>query len=133
MAERFTIERGRWYAWTMYPGYVDMPYLSPIRVDEIEPLGQRRFRLAFLNAGYAVGVNGFDKTLRTLARRERFCVCEEVGETSDLGRVMVIQTLTWEWIDRNFPQVRQRAPGVGDVQAALAVALERAPWGVPAF
>jgi len=52
---RLTLERGTWYGLTMYPGYGDGPYHSPIRVDDIKPQGQRLFKLSFLNLGYAAG------------------------------------------------------------------------------
>ena len=52
MSERFAIVPERWYAFTMFPGYTDSPYASPIYVHTAEPLGGRRLRLEFFNAAY---------------------------------------------------------------------------------
>lgn len=98
-ALRFTLERGSWYGLTMYPGYGGEPYHSPIRIDELVPLGQRRFELRFLNLGYAQGVQGFQKVLRTLRRANSHLVAEET-EIED--RTYVIMALTRGWMFANL-------------------------------
>ncbi len=65
--ERFTIVRGAWYAWTMYPGYADEPHSSPIFIHAVSAAGDRCLQIDFLNAGYAEGVQHFTKVLRTLS------------------------------------------------------------------
>ena len=102
-ALRFTLERGSWYGLTMYPGYGDEPYHSPIRIDELVPLGQRRFELRFLNLGYAQGVQNFHKVLRTLRRANSHLVAEET-EVED--RTYVIMALTPGWMSANLGNVK---------------------------
>lgn len=99
-SRRFTLERGHWYIWTMYPGYGSGPYESPIRVDGIESIGQRTLRLRFFDPGYAVGVQDFDLHLRTVTRQAEFMVCEQVDVP---GRVVTIQALHHEWLTRHVP------------------------------
>ena len=100
--KRFTLERGRWYGLTMFPGYMDYPYHSPIRVDAITPLGQRCFRLGFLNLAYAAGVQNFQNVLRTLRRCSTHIVAEET-EVAD--RTYVIVVLNQAWFAQQFPNL----------------------------
>lgn len=95
--ERMTLEPGRWYGWTMYPGYVDRPYHSPIKVLEVRALGTGRelFDLEFHNLAYARGVRNMHYRLRTL-RRERHHI---IAAQADSDRSVVIVPLGMAWID----------------------------------
>lgn len=99
--KKFTLEKGRWYAWNMYPGYGGVPYASPIFIFDIEPLktGQRRLRLNFLNAAYAQGVQGFELTLKVIHHAPHHLVCD-LG-TEDM-RTAVICGITRSWLDAHF-------------------------------
>lgn len=99
-SDRFTLERGHWYGLTMFPGYGDTPYHSPIRVDEVQALGNREFVLRFLNLAYAAGVQGFITQLRTL-RRAQSHVVAEVTEAAD--RTYIITNFTPGWLSAHFP------------------------------
>jgi hypothetical protein len=68
-----------WYAWEMLPGYgaedeLD-PYLSPIYVERVKPLksGKGLLQIGFFNAFYAVGVQGFEPTVKVLRRTRNTC------------------------------------------------------------
>lgn len=100
---RFTLIRGHWYGLTMFPGYGDCPYHSPIRVDSVEPLGDRQFRLEFFNLGYASGVQFFEKQLRTIRRGVSHLVA---AETEVEDRTYVLVKFNSEWIERHFPELR---------------------------
>lgn len=99
---RFTLIPSHWFGLTMFPGYVDCPYHSPIRVDAIESLGNRMFQLRFLNLGYAAGVQDFSKRLRTLRRTQTHLVAEET-EVED--RTYVLVSLNPAWLRRHFPEL----------------------------
>ena len=101
---RLTLERGNIYGWTMYPGYSGYPYRSPIRVDSIEPLGQRTYKMMFLNMFYAVGVQHMGYTLRTLRREATYIVAEQVetGEATD--RIVIIEPMSERWMDEHVPK-----------------------------
>jgi hypothetical protein len=99
---RFTLERGHWYGLTMFPGYFDCPYHSPIRVDEIEALGGREFSLRFLNLAYATGVQNFTKRLRTLRRAKSHLLAEET-EVDD--RTYVVVAFNKSWLKEHFPHL----------------------------
>ena len=103
-ALRFTLERGSWYGLTMYPGYGSEPYHSPIRIDELVPLGQRRFKLRFLNLGYAQGVQNFQIVLSTLRRVESHLVAAVEGS----DRTYVIMALTPGWMSANLDNVKSQ-------------------------
>ena len=105
---RFTLERGRWYAWTMYPGYGDGPYHSPIFVNEVKAVGGRRFRLTFFNAGYASGVQGFDKTLKTVVREAEYLAAIE--ELSGETRLCVIHHVDHGWLHRHWRNWLDQSP-----------------------
>lgn len=100
MGERLTLSPRTFYGWTMYPGYFDTPYLSPIEVRHIRPLGQRRFDLGFLNVLYAAGVQAMEYRLRTLRREESFMIAECVEGDRPSGRVVVIEPFSPSWCVR---------------------------------
>ena len=104
---RLTLERGQMYGWNMYPGYFGHPYRSPVLIDSVEPLGQRTYKMMFLNMFYAAGVQGMGYTLRTLRRYATFIVAEEIegGELTD--RVVIIEPMNARWITDNVPQLSQ--------------------------
>lgn len=86
------LERGQWYAWQMLPGYSGViPYFSPIRVDSVTPkkAGHRRFRLSFLNAMYATGVQLVEMELHILKHDERYLIAEIDDETEDDRSVVI--------------------------------------------
>jgi hypothetical protein len=93
--QRLTLLRGEWYGWTMWPGYGDTPYHSPIRVEHIRTYqdGSRHFDLHFLNAGYANGVQMMVYELRTLIRREHYLLAD-VPKTE---RSVALVPLTLGW------------------------------------
>jgi hypothetical protein len=99
----FTIEAGRWYAWTMLPGYGDdgVPYLSPIFVRDIRPLktGNGILRLDFFNAFYAEGVRDFSFKLKVLKRAPRYVIVDLL----DGDRCAIVSELTGEWFRRFIP------------------------------
>lgn len=100
---KFTLVRGRWYGLTMFPGYADCPYHSPIKVYSIEPIGSRQFILKFDNVAYALGVQDFVKRLRTLRRGRSHLVA---AETEVEDRTYVIVHLNPFWLERHFPHLQ---------------------------
>lgn len=101
MAGLFTLTQGRWYAMTMYPGYTDDPYRSPIEVNRIHLLGNHTFRLDFWNVGYAQGVQGFQVDYRTLRRHETSLIAQQVDNKE---RTVIFERLTGAWIGAFVPQ-----------------------------
>ncbi len=108
MSAAFSLTRGQWYAWQMLPGYGELPYFSPIFVHEIKPLktGNGVMRVAFLNAGYAEGVQDFEANLKVLKRTERYLV-------ADLGyndRTAIISDISFPWIEKFYPHLWATSP-----------------------
>jgi hypothetical protein len=103
MTVRMTLEQGSWYGWTMFPGYFNTPYHSPIKVSRIEPLrtGRGLFTLHFYNMGYAEGVRNMAYELRTL-RREQHHILAAV-ENSD--RSVAIVPLNRQWFTAHGVQL----------------------------
>ncbi|MCA0199885.1 MAG: hypothetical protein LCH56_03485 [Proteobacteria bacterium] len=109
----FKLRTGRWYAWHMFPGYTDMPYSSPIRIDAIGPAyGSNRITLEFLNALYAAGVQNFRLDLDIITWSDRFiaAVYEE--------RVVIISELTPAWLDNNCREIMR---GLGDLRSTKEI------------
>ena len=98
---RLTLERGKWYGWTMYPGYGDEAYYSPIWVRELAPLGDRQFRLDFFNLAYAAGVQDTSYTLKTLKREATYLVAAQ----PDSDRTVIIEPLTKSWFRQHYPLI----------------------------
>lgn len=104
-AAKLTLERGHWYALTMYPGYAGEPYCSPIRVDAIRPLGSGLIEIEHLNAGYATGVQLMTKAFRVHRRGERHLVLDEI-QTPE--RTVIIEPLSENWIRTRAPWFAER-------------------------
>ena len=104
---RLTLERGQIYGWTMYPGYFGHPYRSPVLIESIEPLGQRTYKMMFLNMFYAAGVQDMAYTLRTLRRDASFIVAEQIEVSELTDRVVIIEPMNVRWITDNVPQLSQ--------------------------
>lgn len=100
MAELFTLTQGRWYAMTMYPGYTDEPYRSPIELHCIHPSGNHQFLLEFWNVGYAAGVQSMRKSFRTLQRSAGSLIAQE---TEMQKRIFIFERLTGAWIGAFTP------------------------------
>ena len=114
---RLTLERGHIYGWTMYPGYFDGPYRSPIRVDSIEPLGQRTYKIMFLNMFYAAGVQHMGYTLRTLRREATYIAAEQVESGEATDRIVIIERMSTRWMDENVPKPTHSWNGLFDENA----------------
>lgn len=115
----FKLRTGQWCAWHMYPGYTDMPYSSPIRIDAIGPAcGPNRLTLEFLNALYAVGVQNFRLDLDIVTWSDRFIAA------SYEERVVIISELTPAWLENSCPEA---ARALGSLQSVKEVsdALDR--------
>jgi hypothetical protein len=102
LMQRLILQPEQVYGWTMYPGYGDIPYRSPIFVVAIRPLGHRQLELEFINILYAAGVQRMTKQLRTMRRAETFIVAEELGPSAD--RVVIVERLTRDWVRHSTPQ-----------------------------
>lgn len=102
---RLTLERGEMYGWTMYPGYFGHPYRSPVRIDSIEPLGLRTYKVFFLNMFYAPGVQNMGYTLRTLRREATYINAECIEGTKITDRTVIVEPLSAQWITDNVPQL----------------------------
>lgn len=99
---RFTLERGGWYGLTMFPGYSDCPYHSPIGIDALAPRGARQFEVRFLNLRYAAGVQNFTKRLQTLRSAKSHLVA---AETEVADHTYVIARLNRAWLGRHEPHL----------------------------
>jgi hypothetical protein len=121
--ERMTLEPGRWYGWTMYPGYLDRPYHSPIKVLGVRALGTGRglFDLEFHNLAYAEGVRNMGYRLRTL-RRERHHI---IAAEDESDRSVVIVPLGMVWIDIHAASLKDQLVGLVEQGLSLDQAMDR--------
>ena len=99
MSERLTLRPGQWYGLTMWPGYGDGPYHSPILVREVRVRGQRRFTLLFVNAAYAGGVQETGYELETLVRSGRYLL----AKLPEGDRSIALVPLNSAWFDAHMP------------------------------
>jgi hypothetical protein len=110
----FELKANRWYAWEMLPGYSTTGremnrYYSPIYVHKVRRLktGKGLLRLEFFNACYAVGVKGFDLTLRVLARRYHFMMASIDGNDE---RCVVLAEISFDWVEKFCPHLLEWRP-----------------------
>lgn len=102
---RFTLNRGRWYGWSMYPGYVG-PYFSPIRITGLAPLGSGKslMQVDFFNACYAEGVQMFSLPMKILYRApDHMLAALLYQDDTPPERTAVISELTWDWLTNCLP------------------------------
>lgn len=95
-----TLELGRWYAMTMYPGYSEEPYRSPVEMQQVEACGSRMLRLRMYDIGYAAGVQDMTKDYRVLSRSGGAMVTQE---TSTPERITIFEPLTAAWVAAFVP------------------------------
>ena len=99
------LDQGSWYGWTMWPGYGDQPYRSPVLAHAVIPLktGCGQLDFAFCNLGYAEGVKDMRYRLRILKREARYLLAELIcprGKATD--RAVCLEPLTVSWMTRAF-------------------------------
>lgn len=102
--QRLTLARQGVFGWTMYPGYGDGPYRSPIIVEEVTALGGRTLDLRLLNIFYAAGVQEMTYRLRTLRRERTFQISEVIEHDGLTERVVILEPMTPTWIEDLAPK-----------------------------
>ena len=110
---RFTLERGNWYAWHMFPGYAGVPYFSPIYLFDFIPLktGARRINLHFFNSFYADGVQDFDLDLEVLLRAKDHLTTNIIPDPVEIPKqTAIISHVSYEWIEEFFPEMTRDYP-----------------------
>lgn len=101
--DRFTLKPGGWYALAMFPGYIDEPYHSPIRVDAIDlNSNTETIQLKFLNLAYAAGVQDFEIVGRILGWGPEWLAFARLDMPE---RLYAISGLTDSWMERHFPHI----------------------------
>ena len=101
------LKRGNWYGWTMWPGYVDQPYLSPVLAHSVAPLrsGAGLLDFTFYNLAYAQGVQDMCYRLKVMKREEKYLLAEQISEQGKAtDRAVCIEPLTVSWMTRSFPE-----------------------------
>lgn len=108
----FGLVPGIWYAWHLFPGYMDYPYTSTILLRDVRPvLGRKTYlELTYRDAGYGDGAQEFERRVRVLAWTRHDVAC--MFDREDGGhRVAVISELHEPWLRQNWPDIaRKRAP-----------------------
>lgn len=113
---------GRWYGWTMLPGYTDEPYQSPVKITRVEPVkaGSQLLRLDLFNAGYASGVQMQQHVIRVLKRTSSALAGEiQSLEGTPTDRLVILEELSPRWL-------RIAMPGIEVDAADLQLAMEEA-------
>ena len=124
---RFVLERGRWVAWQMVPGYVgerSVPYCSPIYVTAVNPAktGKGILKLDFLNVLYTQGVQDFSLDIRVLKRAKDFLVGElDYAPGDDAGRVAIVSHIEFAWVERFCPELWYHRPPSSTSQGAISI------------
>jgi hypothetical protein len=111
--KRLTLKPAKWYGWQMLPGYAESyePYFSPILVEKVTPekSGKGWLRLAFYNAFYAEGVQGFNKQLKVLDRTDQYLIAR-LDDPEPMERHAIVSRISFEWIEARFPDWYREAP-----------------------
>lgn len=128
MDTEFWLEGSRWFGMTMYPGYGDGPYYSPITLTGFQLIDDCIFDLDFLNLAYAQGVQEFSIEFETVRETAEYQLCLPIGQSD---RTYIFEPLTARWMQAHFPQFETRglfdAAGSPISEAILALANGRPP------
>lgn len=112
---RLDLAPGTWYAWTVVPGYLDYPHQSVILLHEarVAPGRKAILDISYRDAGYAQGVQDFERRVKVLAWTPHAMVCQLQNDGSD-QRVATIFALSEHWVRNVWPDgMRKQAPGEG--------------------
>jgi hypothetical protein len=113
---RLQLTPKHWYGWQMLPGYAgerNIPYFSPIRMEEVTPrkTGKGILTIKFFNALYAQGVQDFTLDLSILKREASYLVSEILyAGQSTRGRTAIIGRIEFEWIQFFCPSLWTSRP-----------------------
>jgi hypothetical protein len=103
---RFTLEHGKWYACQFFgdffKGFEAQCSYAPIKVEEVRPMGNRKYELHFYHANYPAGVKDKVYELQTIERGQSF-ILAKTTEKED-PRFLRITTISAEWISKHFGQ-----------------------------
>ena len=106
---RFTLQSRQWYACMMLGDEFDVTEMgtmspSPIRVDEIKPLGtgNSTFELSFFHANYPAGAQAKTYKLQTIHRGKNSALVKSTDH--DPARFLYVTDISKDWIRSNFPQ-----------------------------
>lgn len=96
----FWLMSSRWFGMTMYPGYADTTYYSPIHLDGFQLLDDDHFHLDFQNIGYAGGVQNFTVEFELIRGTTEYQLCFAKNHPD---RTYVFVPLTRNWIESHTP------------------------------
>ena len=114
-----------WYAWTVIPGYMDYPYQSAILLHKCKPVPTRKtfLEIVYREAGYADGVQEFERRVKVLAWTRHAVVC--MFDREDGGhRVATISELHADWLRKIWPDSTRTLSSSEDVQVFMNKATE---------
>ena len=107
MTDRFTLQRGKWYACEIIGDEFseDCCSYTPIRVYHVEPLkkGDQTFNLHFYHANYPEGVRDKQYTLRTIERGQKYILAKSIDNKP--SRIFLLYDIDIVWIERHFPNM----------------------------
>jgi hypothetical protein len=113
---RFTLVKNQWYACEIIGDEFveDKCSYSPIRVDQIKPLGNgnREFLLRFYHANYPEGIRNKEYRLRSIERAATFLIAESVEHTQK--RIFQIYDIDNRWMERHFKDIQLRGTDCKD-------------------
>ena len=103
-------------------------HFSPIWVKAIiqQPGLEGRLDIEFYHANYSEGVRDKLYLLRVARRTEGYLLAEVGAKTQD-RRLVVIEAITRDWLQRHFPNLRFTATDDASLAAELDVETARVP------
>jgi hypothetical protein len=120
---KITLEAGRWYGLTMYPGYMSTPYHSPIRVNAVRLLasGRSLLEIDFYNACYAEGAQFFTYRLKVLRREAHHML----AAIEDSDRSISLLPLDESWLGEYRPELMGRVTDTIERFGLFQIAMDR--------
>ena len=85
----------RWFAWHLFPGYTELPYVSPVFVRKVRPVGLRKLEVAYRDACYTAGVQEREDIIWVISSSERHLA---VRRKSEAEEVAVIVPMSARWL-----------------------------------
>jgi len=96
----------RWFAWHLFPGYTELPYVSAIFVRKVRPVGLRKLEVAYRDAGYTGGPQEREEeVIWVISSSERHLAVRGKGEVE---QVAIIVPMSAAWLREFRPTLANR-------------------------
>ena len=97
------LEKSKWYAWKIIPGYKGELYHSPVKIQKVESFqGGECLKLYFHNSCYTGREKDCIQILKIIFHSKESMICELRSEDKNLklNKMVIIEKIDFYWLKR---------------------------------